>query len=221
LLKEPGLEHQLADDLESFFWVLLWVSLRYTSHNLSPELLSECLAAFDQVFLTESSGGLSKSEMLVARRIPDHVKFLSKALNPIFKELSDMFAIRYKPTPTTAENDVYEFMKDLIPDSDGRFQGLYAHLWAQHMKHIKTSHFMLQVLREPLGDRASWRLSDKAKLQSFCSPLSTEKKRRGDQDGIQTNRVSQPKKFKSAGRLTNRVMTPSILEHDDDAEYDE
>ncbi|KAF9514248.1 hypothetical protein BS47DRAFT_1343410, partial [Hydnum rufescens UP504] len=49
LLISPSLPHELADDRESAFWVLLWVSLRYTNYNLSPDELARRLKMISSV----------------------------------------------------------------------------------------------------------------------------------------------------------------------------
>ena len=36
LLESPEGRHEVDHDLESFFWVLLWVVLRHTKHRFSP-----------------------------------------------------------------------------------------------------------------------------------------------------------------------------------------
>src|SRR5215472_7734105 len=100
LLETPGAPHGLEDDLESFFWVLLWVSLRYTSSNQQPNELSKLLDLFDEVVWKKpETGGRSKVTTLRSRLIPSSVQFKNPNLDTIFKELNDVFAARYLDEP--------------------------------------------------------------------------------------------------------------------------
>jgi hypothetical protein len=194
---KPGLEHELQDDLESFFWVLLWVSLRYTRHNLPPEDLNDLLSAFDQVFWESNRGGTRKRNILLARQIPNDVKFKNGALDKLFDRFNDLFAVRYKEPPSPPELDAYHILKAAFAPDHPVIRTNRVQLYTQHMDHLRTSLFMLDTLRNATQNRTSWPRDDKATRQVFGSTLVTDKKRKSDQDKIDSCRVSQSKKFKA------------------------
>jgi hypothetical protein len=185
---------------------LLWVSLLYTRSNQRPSELDELMTAFDQVLPGSQQGGTRKRDMLLARRIPDLVKFLNQDINKIFTELNDMFAVRYKPAPTDGELRAYELLRNLtelntdselrayeslrnlLPDSpnDPSIQSQPAHSYSQSTQRLRTSRFVLQTLRDIVRDRSSWPEADRAQPQPFTT------KRKNDQDKSDRGKNSGP-----------------------------
>jgi hypothetical protein len=182
--------------LESFFWVLLWVSLRYTRHNQPPENLNDLLSAFDQVFWESNRGGMRKQDMLLARRIPNRVKFGHEALDKLFNVFNELFAVRYKAPPSPLELDTYNAVIAAFGPDHPVIQFQPIHLYTQHIDRLRTSRFVLATLRNATQSRTSWPRGDKATRQALSSTLVTDKKRKRDPDKICSCPVSQSKKFK-------------------------
>ena len=198
LLSQPGAEHQLQDDLESFFWVLLWVSLRYTAHNQDPERLGSLLSSFDQVFWGSNQGGEHKQNILMARHIPERVVFSAgDGLNTIFSKFNDLLTIRYEKGMDKANLVVYERLKKIFLPSDDAIRLHPVHIYNQRVERLRTSEFALGILREATKDRSLWSRNDKAAIQMFSVKNVTTKKRDTDLSRLESCR--EPKKSRSDG----------------------
>jgi hypothetical protein len=196
LLSKPGVEHLLQDDLESFFWVLLWVSLRYTRHNQTSEELGYLLSAFDQVYQESNRGGQHKHAMLALRRTFE-IKFAAnKNLNLILQALSDLFDARYREEPSPALIGLYTQLTGQFPMNHGLVTGHAVYIYNEQKERLQSSTFVLNLLREMTRDRSLWPRHDKNAIQSFHRKPLTLKKRQSDIAKLESARHSQPKKFK-------------------------
>jgi hypothetical protein len=197
LLSEPGVEHLLQDDLESFFWVLLWVSLRYTRHNQPPEELADLLSAFDQVYEDSNRGGQHKLAMLVMRRASQITFAASDHLNLVLQALSDLFNTRYRPEPTPFEMGLYEQLISLVGADHGLVKSHAVYLYHEQKERLQSSTFILNLLKQETSDRSLWPRNDKNTIQLFYKQPLTAKKRQSDIAKLESACHSQPKKFKS------------------------
>ncbi|KAF8889853.1 hypothetical protein BD779DRAFT_1519293 [Infundibulicybe gibba] len=82
------------DDLESFLYVMIWVALRYTDHDLSMLILTDKLTYIFEQRLSVTSG-IGKTKILGGRNITKEVKFKNKGMVEILAALSKLFAVRY------------------------------------------------------------------------------------------------------------------------------
>jgi len=83
LLMAPSLVHELADDPESAFWVLLWLLLRYTEHNLSPDELADDLRMFDKThWVNGASKGGNLKERVISSNLPSRPKAFKNLAKP-------------------------------------------------------------------------------------------------------------------------------------------
>jgi hypothetical protein len=222
LLSQPGAEHHLQDDLESFFWVLLWVCLRYTSHNQDPERLGSLLSSFDQIFWGSNQGGEHKQNILMARHIPERVVFSAgNCLNTIFSQFNDLLTIRYEKCMDGANLALYERLKKIFPPSDDAIQLHPMHIYNERMERLQTSEFALGILREATKDPSCWPRDDRSAIQTFSIKNVSTKKR--DTDIARLESCRQPKKSKSDGDQADggASLLRSSDQDDDDEVLDE
>ena len=57
ILRDPSKVHSIQDDMESFFWVILFVGLRYLRHNHPANQLTEDVAQIFEEFHPKSGTG--------------------------------------------------------------------------------------------------------------------------------------------------------------------
>lgn len=95
--------HVRADDMESVFWVLLWLALKFGQHNIEPKKLSGKLAdIFDKMNVAEDGefGGDYKEFVLekgVGRYL--EVEFSPPVLQEVLEEMCACFTVRTELPP--------------------------------------------------------------------------------------------------------------------------
>jgi hypothetical protein len=104
LVKDRNALHTFVDDIESFFYVILWLSLIYSPSSMSP---SDC-TAFIQTVLDpkqyEGTGRSAKADFLMGCSALQGLTFEGRAsLPPLLNNLATLFAARYEPEPSKEE----------------------------------------------------------------------------------------------------------------------
>lgn len=105
-LQNPWTEHLAMDDMESVFWLFLWLALRYGNHELGSVTLSSKLQSiFDEVIMIEGyvpTGGIAKTNLMrdidPASAMP--TMFNPPALNSVLKSMQREFHLRYMDPKT-------------------------------------------------------------------------------------------------------------------------
>jgi hypothetical protein len=101
-----------ADDLESFFYVLVWIALKYTKHGFLKNALTDMLhTAFDHHYIdpdgAAKGGGRKKVEVCFSD--PFQVPCLFNVLlKELIKTLAKTFAVRYEEAPTATKLAQYK-----------------------------------------------------------------------------------------------------------------
>ena len=94
LLQSPGLGHTLTDDLESHFFVLMWVALHWVKHDKAGEIDMELI--FDQqrpLLHGIIGGGMGKVAMFLTKEQELHnVEFSCEPFEKLFWSLWDLFS---------------------------------------------------------------------------------------------------------------------------------
>ncbi|TFY64974.1 hypothetical protein EVG20_g5758 [Dentipellis fragilis] len=101
-LRNVGGRHDAADDLESVFWVLLWLALNYSVHSLAPEELKDFLhSIFDQRNVVRGcyTGGAGKDALLEKKYLNGFIPtpFSPDGLQKVLESLHDTFRLRPPP----------------------------------------------------------------------------------------------------------------------------
>ena len=105
LLLETGdtSPHNRADDLESFYHVLNWMALRYTSHSFSSQkLTSELQRIFDYTYRSpdgRAAGGQSKMSEILSGASNRLAAFTNQPLAQLLETIRNLVAIQYQDEP--------------------------------------------------------------------------------------------------------------------------
>ena len=94
--------HNRLDDLESFYHVLLWVSLQHARHGLNPEALYDKLTRlFDDAIIVHDTAyaGTSKQLHMISDGTLDLIRFQNPPLIKLLRHISMTFVPLYKPPP--------------------------------------------------------------------------------------------------------------------------
>ena len=96
LLRCPGKTHEISDDLESSFFVLLYYALHYVRHNKSDsDVDMEMLFDEDEERVVDGKtiiyGGKGKARMYTHKSWVTGLEFSSKPLTDLFWELRGLF----------------------------------------------------------------------------------------------------------------------------------
>ncbi|TFY50544.1 hypothetical protein EVG20_g11458 [Dentipellis fragilis] len=103
-LRNVGGRHDAVDDMESVFWVLLWLALNYSVHTLTPEDLKYYLDfIFDHRRVVEGcyTGGAGKDALLEKEYLNGFIPttFSPDGLQNTLEALHDAFRVRPPPVP--------------------------------------------------------------------------------------------------------------------------
>ena len=96
--------HSREDDLESFYHVLNWMALRYTSHTLDSETLtSELQRIFDYSYRSQNGaeGGQAKRGALTSGMTNMDAAFKNQGLATLLETIRNLVAVRYRHQPTS------------------------------------------------------------------------------------------------------------------------
>ena len=91
--------HSREDDLESFYHVLNWMALRYTSHTLDSETLtSELQRIFDYSYRSQNGaeGGQAKRGALMSGMTNMDAAFKNQGLATLLETIRNLVAVRYQ-----------------------------------------------------------------------------------------------------------------------------
>lgn len=128
-LEDPAASHLLVDDMESLFWVLLWLALHHSSHSVRHKRLGALFhTIFDERIETEgpSEGGAHKLRIfhrgLVARISTTFAPInLDKALNDMLELLSP----RYR-TPWVPNDAAFDAERKGLPETSEKLKTFIA-----------------------------------------------------------------------------------------------
>ncbi|KAF8518562.1 hypothetical protein BU17DRAFT_66398 [Hysterangium stoloniferum] len=111
-----------ADDLESFFYVLVWIALRYTEHGFVKGALIDMLhAGFDHHYLDPQGAakGGDRKKVEVQAFDPFQVsRLFNVPLKELIKTLAKTIAVRYGEVPNATEIAQYKELFEKQGSSD-------------------------------------------------------------------------------------------------------
>ncbi|KAG9223604.1 hypothetical protein CCMSSC00406_0009235 [Pleurotus cornucopiae] len=203
LLEGERRAHKVSDDLESFFWVVLYYSLLYLPHNKASQLGQIISAIFEQyTYYEEAKGGQGKTVAVregsyIGGRNSPRLEF--NACMPLTKFVAS-FLHKLNNWRIQACQAIDAANADIICD-----ENLPEPASFEEPKHKDVEHIWEITLR------SSWPANDAAKLQLVKKPLGTtgqappegtggggSKKRKGidESDFESDNEEPRPKKVK-------------------------
>ncbi|KAI0057012.1 hypothetical protein BV25DRAFT_1920545 [Artomyces pyxidatus] len=172
MLLYPGTHrHVLADDLESFVYVVSWLALRYCRHNLSATTLGNVLYDnFDQGVRQQGKdrGGSGKAATLNRGEFTPPAFFDIEPLDYLLPTLFTTFSVRYDKALSEASFRANKFAK-ARPDPTRIVHDVDRERRAMRLERIESHEWILYEGRFVLSDTGSWPLDDRAEAQPFVA----------------------------------------------------
>lgn len=175
LVESSGIKQTFIHDLESFFWVLLWIALNYAKTTWTIEKRSSFLATTfsPDVYLLPgggATGGDSKKKIMKDRNaltktdsnfdIPDNTP-----LRSLLRKLHQLLRVRHDPPPMPEEFDT---------EYDGQLLDLQVKVYERGLALLNDHQAMLSQFRTILGPQNRWPADDKASLQPTVLSIAEE-----------------------------------------------
>ncbi|KAI3610020.1 hypothetical protein WG66_007412 [Moniliophthora roreri] len=121
LLLGKSSHHTRADDLESFFYVLCWVTLKLGPHQLPKVDTAKLIQRwFDYAVSADGiiSGGHHKWTGLKSRHIRDEAMLLPGLLRDLIVDFEDLVAVRCENAPSDEDRVQYARALKMFPPDD-------------------------------------------------------------------------------------------------------
>jgi hypothetical protein len=203
LINDQSAQHTFVDDLESTVYILMWMTLVYSSIDQPAQarlFLSNTLDP--QPF--GGQGGHAKSDFLKGRSILKYPFPGRDALHNLIDKLADMFSVRYS-TLSESEKVTSRFLKDLA-ENDPALRAAYEkspeHFRNKKFEQLSSHDAAIDLFNTALRDRTMWPTNDAAEKQDFAfSKLNAE--------------VTEKTNFDAS---TTLVLGMSVEESDSDTE---
>jgi hypothetical protein len=172
LVESPRATHTFAQDLESFFWVLLWVVLKQVSTTWSDQARTSFLKTTMGPKLYTDCAGNEKSTFLTSAQLDRHdPRFQiigNHFLCDLVKNLKATVSGGYYPEPQMWEasgNPASEEDKD-------NFKAEHR-LWEERQGYLQNHSKMLEHFEFALNEENEWPQNDKATVQPILRSNSS------------------------------------------------
>jgi hypothetical protein len=175
LINNPNAQHSFVDDLESTVYILMWMTLMYSSINEPAQarlFLSNTLDP--QPF--EGKGGHAKSDFLKGRTLLSKYKFPGRdALHNLIDRLADMLSVRYS-TLSEEDKSTSDTLKQLLERNPGslELQSLYdkspEQLANKKREQLLSHDAAINLFNAALRDQTIWPTNDAPEKQDFALP---------------------------------------------------
>ncbi|KAK7687988.1 hypothetical protein QCA50_008358 [Cerrena zonata] len=160
LLQHPGLDHEIQDDIESCFWVLLYIAFHHYKQknekvNFTLNFFSENESRFNEDDgRYHHIGGVGKTSLLINGNLQRTIRWVSNPLTTVIHKFADTLRDYNMKRPVHTSN-----LKVQLEDT----------AYAKIHKFFGNTNNILKFLKEAL-DRADWpildRLDDQLKPQT-------------------------------------------------------
>lgn len=172
LISQPIWQHDFRDDLESSIYVLLWVTLMYSSCSDAGHVVPFMEGVLDpQPHGTR--GGLGKADFLQGRSFLRQVDFPNRpTLHTLLDRMAHLFSVRYEAAPNASERKRFEKLLMLAqkqPDEmadDVRDQSHVAS-YDQRVDALNGHEVTIELFNDALADRSQWPTADHAVKQDI------------------------------------------------------
>lgn len=171
LVKDRNAPQTFLDDLESFFYVILWLALLYSSNSMSPPDLTSFLKSVLDPMQYHGTGGNSKANFLIGRTDLLCLSFPNRPLlQPLLIDFATLFAVRYEKKPS---NEEFEALAELERTASRTASHLPAWKYRERFQVLESqAHtYVAQLLTAAVAQQQIWPDDDCAESQ----PLVLEK----------------------------------------------
>jgi hypothetical protein len=187
LVLKSSIPQTFVHDLESAFWVMIWVALLYLPSNWDATDRLSFIRGTMNPPVFRGSGGFNKIHYMQSGRSLSGLRFDSnEILDQLLSNLKMALAVRHQDRPTPNTNNPYARPRKNVPEVDTASSGSYA--TAEHNKllaSLKDHQCILELIHQHLLS-PSWPESDAAKYQPVLqaddaqTPLNSSSKRPWD-----------------------------------------
>ncbi|EIM87458.1 uncharacterized protein STEHIDRAFT_110670 [Stereum hirsutum FP-91666 SS1] len=155
LLDPANTTHLPLDDMESVFWVFLYLALKYGNHELTGEAVGNFLMNTFDYMQSENGfyigGRLGKGNVIKDPTLRLETEFRPKMLNTILQLMHGAFHLRYA-TPEWQSSDVFDEAER--EDEEKEFRAK-AKEHADKMKRLEDSTYLQKVIKHFTSDALS------------------------------------------------------------------
>jgi len=167
LISQPFWLHDFKDDLESSFYVLLWVTLMYSTCTIPERVVRVLEDTLDPQPHAPDRSGYSKADFLLGQSFLRDVEFPDRPkMRSLLKQLAVLFSSRYeKVVPIADAADLPS--SELDPLATETTQSNNAVLCRLEM--LRNHDMTIKLFNEALADRSNWPIDDNANDQGIRS----------------------------------------------------
>jgi hypothetical protein len=160
LIKDNEASHTFVDDLESIFYVILWLVLIYSPSSMDPPDLTTFVQTVLDPAQYEGTGGSCKADFLMGHSALQHLKFDGQpSLQPLLMDLAILFAVRYEPEPSADQKQVLIDFKESL----SVLHYLYAWHYNTRLDFLKSHTRVIELLTRHI-QTGQWPRNDSANL---------------------------------------------------------
>lgn len=175
LINNQTAPHTFVDDLESTVYILMWMTLVYSSIN-QPAQAKLFLSNTLDPQPVQGQGGLAKSDFLIGRSFLTQYSFPKRdALHNLIDKLADMLSVRYS-TVTADDGEIHKLLKKMVDHDPSSVELRQAYEQSkEHAKERKCAQLQshdaaIKLFDIALKDASEWPTNDAAEKQDFAFP---------------------------------------------------
>ena len=174
LVKNKTAPHTFIDDLESTFYVIVWLLVMYSPSSMSPGDRTSFIKSVLDLEQFEGTGGSAKADFLQARTALRELTFADQpTLQPLLIDLATLFSVRYEKEPTKDEQDLLAAFTGLQQHREL----LVAWSYSDRSSKLESHRHIIKLLAGYTEDTNGWP-SDCAVEQKLIDPSDQGKKRK-------------------------------------------
>ena len=174
LVKNKTAPHTFIDDLESTFYVIVWLLVMYSPSSMSPGDRTSFIKSVLDPEQFEGMGGSAKADFLQARTALWELTFADRpTLQPLLIDLATLFSVRYEKEPTKDEQDLLAAFTGLQQHREL----LVAWSYSDRSSKLESHRHIIKLLAGYTEDTNGWP-SDCAVEQKLIDPSDQGKKRK-------------------------------------------
>lgn len=185
LINNPATNHTFIDDLESTVYILLWMTLVYSSTDASLTQAKLFLNNVLDPHPIDGQGGHVKTDFLVARTFLTSYKFPNRPkLHGLIHDLAELISIRYIKGLSSEDqvlSDKLKSLADLCPGSQEVrtvYESSPENVYFKKRSKLESHNAFIDLFNEALQDPSQWPTNDAPVKQNFPAenlPAITEK----------------------------------------------
>jgi hypothetical protein len=174
LVKCNDAPHTFVDDLESIFYVILWLVLMYSLNSMTPEVRTSFMQQVLDPVQYAGMGGFAKADFLQGHSALQDLELENPnrpELRTLLLNLATLFSVRYEPEPDQAAWDSLQGL------NNNRLNQMPAWQYQICREHLKSHQHVIQLIFEAVRDASGWPSDDRA-IEQVLLPTQNERSKR-------------------------------------------